>query len=136
MLFDSISGLALPSKPNPAKMIVPLKPVQELKTQRTKWLSQTPDLPSKSWDAACTRILTIGVLEHRSTGKTVVAMNTHLDHQGSKSRLEAARIILEQVCIGEMSREHEDLSTLNFLQLQFLPLIDHADYDRYANLHI
>jgi len=31
------------------------------------------------------------------TRKTVVAMNTHLDDQGSKSRLEAAKIILQQI---------------------------------------
>ncbi len=36
------------------------------------------DRPSKSWDAASTRILTIAVFQHRSTSKTVVAMNTHL----------------------------------------------------------
>lgn len=55
------------------------------------------DRPSKRWDAASTRILTIAVFQHRSTSKTVVAMNTHLDDQGSKSRLEAAKIILEQI---------------------------------------
>lgn len=71
--------------------------IWELKTQKTKWLSKTPDRPSKSWDAASTRILTIAVFQHRSTGKTIVAMNTHLDDQGSKSRLEAAKLILEQI---------------------------------------
>ncbi|CAD6570447.1 MAG: hypothetical protein ASARMPREDX12_003630 [Alectoria sarmentosa] len=71
--------------------------IWEPKTQKTKWLSKTPDRPSKSWDAASTRILTIAVFQHRSTGKTVVGMNTHLDDQGSKSRLEAAKIILEQI---------------------------------------
>ena len=59
------------------------------------------DRPSKSWDAASIRILTIAVFQHRSTGKAVVAMNTHLDDQGSKSRLEAAKIILEQVRISK-----------------------------------
>lgn len=73
--------------------------VWDLKVQRTVWLSQTPDRPSKSWDAASTRILTIAVFQHRLTGKSVVAMNTHLDDQGSKSRLESAKIILEQVSL-------------------------------------
>ena len=71
--------------------------IWELKAQRTKWLSETPDRPSKGWDAASIRILTIAVFQHRSSRKTVVAMNTHLDDQGSHSRLEAARIILAQV---------------------------------------
>ena len=71
--------------------------IWELISHKTKWLSKTPDRPSKSWDAASTRILTIAVLQHRSTRKTLVAMNTHLDDQGSKSRLEAAKIIKEQI---------------------------------------
>ena len=57
------------------------------------------DRPSKSWDAASIRILTIAVFQHRATAKAVVAMNTHLDDQGSKSRFEAAKIILQQVRI-------------------------------------
>ena len=71
--------------------------VWEIKSHSTKWLSKTPDRPSKNWDAASTRILTIAVFQHRSTRKTLVAMNTHLDDQGSKSRLEAAKIIQEQI---------------------------------------
>ena len=70
------------------------------------------DRPSKSWDAASTRILTIAVFQHRSTGKIVVAMNTHLDDQGSKSRLEAAKIILEQIRVfTSSSSDHQPLLT-------------------------
>ena len=69
----------------------------ELKGQKTKWLSKTPDQPSKSWDASSVRILTIAVFHHRGSHKTLVAMNTHLDDQGSESRYEAAKIILEQI---------------------------------------
>lgn len=71
--------------------------VWELKMQKTKWLSETPDRPSKGWDAACKRILTIAVFQHRSTRRMLIVMNTHLDHQGSKSRLEAAKIILKEI---------------------------------------
>ena len=71
--------------------------VWDLKVEKTVWLSKTPDRPSKSWDASSTRILTIAVFLHHSSRKTLVAMNTHLDDQGSKSRLEAAKIILEQI---------------------------------------
>jgi len=52
--------------------------VWELRKRKTIWLSETPDRPSKSWDAASTRILTVAVFRHRSTRKTVVAMNTHV----------------------------------------------------------
>ncbi|KAL9598958.1 MAG: hypothetical protein Q9219_004141 [cf. Caloplaca sp. 3 TL-2023] len=63
----------------------------------TVWLSETPDRPSRGWDAACNRILTIGVFRHRHSKKKLIAMSTHLDHQGAESRLEAAKIILVQI---------------------------------------
>lgn len=63
----------------------------------TVWLSETPSKPSKSWDAASIRIVTIGVFTHRSSGNTVLAMNTHLDDQGSRSRLEASHIIRAKI---------------------------------------
>lgn len=68
-----------------------------LQSYKTVWLSKTPDRPSKSWDAASIRILTIGNFQHRQNRIEIVAMNTHLDDQGSQSRLEAAKIILDQV---------------------------------------
>ena len=71
--------------------------VWSVKSSQTVWLSETPDVPSKGWDASCTRILTIGTFQHRHSIKHVVAMNTHLDDQGSKSRLESAKIILDRV---------------------------------------
>jgi endonuclease/exonuclease/phosphatase family metal-dependent hydrolase len=61
------------------------------------WLSSTPETPSKSWDAASIRIVTIGVFTHRQTQSTILVMNTHLDDQGSRSRFEAARIILKKI---------------------------------------
>jgi endonuclease/exonuclease/phosphatase family metal-dependent hydrolase len=63
----------------------------------TVWLSETPNIPSKSWDAASIRIVTIGIFRHRKSGNAVLAMNTHLDNEGSRSRLEAARIILKKI---------------------------------------
>ena len=69
----------------------------ELKHTDSVWLSSTPDKPSKGWDAASIRILTIGVFKHRVSRKIVLALNTHLDDQGSKSRVEAAKIVLKVV---------------------------------------
>ena len=84
--------------------------VWALKSYKTVWLSETPDRPSKSWDAASIRILTIGVFQHRETKKTVVAMNTHLDDQGSRSRLKAAHLILQQIAV--FSEEAKGQETL------------------------
>ena len=61
---------------------------------QTIWLSETPDQPSRGWDAASVRILTVGVFAHRASGRRVVALNTHLDDQGARARVEAARMIL------------------------------------------
>lgn len=71
--------------------------VWDLLHWETVWLSETPSEPSKSWDAASIRIVTIGVFTHRSSGNSVLALNTHLDDQGSRSRLEAARIIRSKI---------------------------------------
>ena len=71
--------------------------VWELLHWKTVWLSETPERPSLGWDAACIRLLTIGVFKHRQTREKVGAMSTHLDHAGPKSRLESVKIILDQV---------------------------------------
>jgi endonuclease/exonuclease/phosphatase family metal-dependent hydrolase len=71
--------------------------VWELVQWETVWLSETPTVPSKSWDAASIRIVTIGVFTHSESGKTVLALNTHLDDQGSRSRFEAAYILLAKI---------------------------------------
>ncbi|GAQ06101.1 hypothetical protein ALT_3422 [Aspergillus lentulus] len=71
--------------------------VWQLRHWENVWLSETPNKPSKGWDAASIRILTIGVFTHNITRHTVLAMNTHLDDQGSRSRFEAAKIILQRI---------------------------------------
>ena len=66
-----------------------------LLSSSTTWLSLTPSKPSKSWDAASIRILTHGVFRHNLSHKIILVMNTHLDDQGAKSRVEGAKIILK-----------------------------------------
>ena len=70
--------------------------VWEVEHWKTVWLSETPEKPSRGWDAASTRILTIGTFVHRETKKRVVACSTHLDDQGSLSRYNAAYMILRE----------------------------------------
>ncbi|KAF7595107.1 hypothetical protein BBP40_007311 [Aspergillus hancockii] len=60
----------------------------------TRWLSETPDEPSRGWDAAYRRIATYAVLRHREDGRKVLAMNCHLDDRGQVSRFESAKLIL------------------------------------------
>jgi endonuclease/exonuclease/phosphatase family metal-dependent hydrolase len=68
--------------------------VWDLIEWKTVWLSETPEKPSKGWDAASIRIVTIGVFKHRENKRKIIVMNTHLDDQGVKSRSESAKIIL------------------------------------------
>lgn len=66
--------------------------------QGTFWLSETPEVPgSRSWDAAITRIATWGRFRETAHQDTFVLVNTHLDHAGPVSRLEAARLLRQRV---------------------------------------
>lgn len=67
----------------------------------TFWLSETPDRPSKSWDAALPRICTWGELEHKSSGKKFFIFNAHFDHRGVKAREESAKVIMKKA--GEIA---------------------------------
>ena len=63
----------------------------------TVWLSETPKQPSRGWDAACNRVLTIANLSHRGSRQKILALNTHLDHKGHIARQQSAKIILQQI---------------------------------------
>lgn len=71
--------------------------VWHLKRWETRWLSETPTVPSKGFDASSIRIVTIGHFDHVRTGQNVLVMSTHLDDQGRQSRRESAKMILEGV---------------------------------------
>ncbi|PGH27765.1 hypothetical protein AJ80_00553 [Polytolypa hystricis UAMH7299] len=63
----------------------------------TKWLSETPNVPSFGWGATNRRILTTGILRHKRSRDVIIAMNTHLDHQVSDARLHGAELILKLI---------------------------------------
>ncbi|KAF2203047.1 endonuclease/exonuclease/phosphatase [Delitschia confertaspora ATCC 74209] len=69
----------------------------KLVTWRTIWLSQTPDRPSKGWDAASIRIMTLGVWRHWKSDRRVMGCNTHLDDQGEWARTAGAKLIVETI---------------------------------------
>lgn len=60
------------------------------------WLSETPNVPSRGWDADQTRIATWTHLKHRQSGEKINVFNTHLDHKGQKSREEAVKLIAQK----------------------------------------
>lgn len=62
---------------------------------RTLWLSETPNTPSKGWDAALPRIVTIATLRSLSSGKVVNMMNTHYDHKGKRARIKSSQQLVK-----------------------------------------
>ncbi|MBR6054859.1 MAG: endonuclease/exonuclease/phosphatase family protein [Bacteroidales bacterium] len=63
----------------------------------TYWLSETPDVPSYGWDAACRRTATWTLLEQKSTGRRFYFVNTHLDHVGVTARREGLALIYNNI---------------------------------------
>ncbi len=58
------------------------------------WLSETPDVPSLGWDAACNRICTWVVLENNETGEKYVHINTHFDVDGREAVKNSVDMVL------------------------------------------
>jgi len=69
----------------------------ELLEWGTFWLSETPDVPSKSWDAALPRIATWTQLKHIKTQDTLYCFNTHFDHRGTLAREKSAQLIRDKI---------------------------------------
>lgn len=62
---------------------------------KTYWLSETPEKPSKGWDASLERIVTVGSFRQKKTGALTIIMSTHFDHAGKVAREESARLIVK-----------------------------------------
>lgn len=69
----------------------------EVLEDSTIWLSETPEKPSKGWDAALNRIVTWAKFKDKVTNKTFYHFNTHFDHQGEMARLESANLLNDKV---------------------------------------
>lgn len=63
----------------------------------TFWLSESPEKPSKSWDAALNRIVTWGKFKSKVTGKQFLVFNTHFDHIGNEARKNSAFVIRDKI---------------------------------------
>ena len=76
----------------------------ELIKEETFWLSPSPKVPSKGWDAALNRICTYGKFRDRKDGAILFVFNTHFDHIGELARMESARLIwdkISKICSSE-----------------------------------
>jgi len=57
------------------------------------WLSETPDVPSRGWDAALNRICVYGLFESVNSRHRFLVFNTHLDHIGILAREKSLELI-------------------------------------------
>lgn len=76
----------------------------ELLDWGTYWLSETPDVPSFGWDAACRRTATWAFMKHIPSGRKFFYVNTHLDHIGVEARRNGVALV--EAKIAEMNSEN------------------------------
>jgi len=63
----------------------------------TFWLSETPEKPGKSWDAAFPRVCTYVFLNDKNLNIRFWVFNTHFDHIGVNARIQSAKLISNQI---------------------------------------
>ncbi len=61
------------------------------------WLSETPEVPSKSWGAQYNRVCSYVILTENATGKAFVAFNTHLSHVSDEARINGIKVVLDKI---------------------------------------
>lgn len=68
-----------------------------LEQSGTFWLSETPNIVSKGWDAALPRICTYGLFQNKESGLNFWVFNTHLDHIGNIARGKSLELIINKI---------------------------------------
>lgn len=61
------------------------------------WLSETPDVMSKDWGAACYRICSYVILKDNASEKEFVVFNAHLDHISDEARINGIQVVLDKI---------------------------------------
>lgn len=69
----------------------------KLLKNETFWLSETPQKPSKGWDANLPRIVTWGYFQDLKSKKKFYVFNTHYDHIGQIARAESSKLISRKI---------------------------------------
>ncbi|QJX45813.1 endonuclease/exonuclease/phosphatase family protein [Hymenobacter taeanensis] len=78
------------------------------------WLSQTPDKPSKGWDATCcNRICTWAKFQDLKTKREFYFFSVHFDHEGVKARRQSGKLMAQKIqeiaknapviCVGDFN---------------------------------
>lgn len=69
----------------------------ELLQESTFWLSDTPEIISKGWDAALNRVCSYALLKDKKTKQIFWVFNTHLDHIGKLAKTNGIQLILSKI---------------------------------------
>ncbi|WP_374174842.1 endonuclease/exonuclease/phosphatase family protein [Flavobacterium tructae] len=69
----------------------------QLQESNTFWLSETPTVVSKGWDAACNRVCTYGLFKDIKSKKIFWVFNVHLDHMGNEARVKGVQLVLSKI---------------------------------------
>lgn len=69
----------------------------ELLFDTTRWLSDTPEVPSKYEGAGCYRTVTVARFRDKIDGREFAYLNTHLDHVSDDARIRGAQVIADIV---------------------------------------
>ncbi len=80
------------------------------------WLSETPEIPSKGWDAAIKRVCTYGLFKTPGEPSGFWVFNTHFDHIGEVARAESVALILKK--IGEINSQGLPVILMGDLNLE------------------
>ena len=103
---------------------------------QTLWLSETPEVPSKGWDAACYRTATVANFFDRQSHRNFYYINTHLDHMGKTARAEGVKLIsslftpsksaliVPAIVGGDMNSSILDTALLAFEYVHLRPACD------------
>ncbi len=70
----------------------------------TFWLSDTPEVPSKAWDAAFPRICTWAIVSHAHSNQQLLVLNTHFDHMGVEARNRSSKLLISK--LQEINRDN------------------------------
>ena len=100
----------------------------QLKDSGTFWLSETPNVVSRGWDAAYNRVCTYALLKDEKTKKQFWFFNTHLDNVGVTARKKGVELILSKmkelntsqlpvIFTGDLNSEPSD-SLIQYLKTQ------------------
>lgn len=77
------------------------------------WLSETPDVPGKGWDATCcNRVCSWAKFKDVDSGKKFYFFNVHFDHQGKEARRQSSYLLLNK--IREIANGYPVIATGDF----------------------